>query len=368
MADFSLNNLMEDANSRLGKGTVIVGSDLKRDPPRLPFGVFAVDYATGGGAPIWGSTCLWGVDAGGKTSLAINAVASVARICWRCFKYLDFCECSTSPLRLKAFWGDAEGTFDRDWALSIGASPDDYYYALADYGEMYINLMEKALQADDCGLVVADSLAALTPVAEFEAASEDQQIGMQARMISKAVRTLKQRIIRERKREHPVCVIFTNQMRTKIGTMYGDPSTMPGGHALRHEFSLLLRIVQKSLTDSDKKRYVGRFKDKPPALRHSFAIKKEKVLTLSSMGEFVRVREEVAGLHAGEVDDYTVVANYAKTLELLHQTKEGWTCLGVHGKRLVDLQETWRNTPDEYLKLKQEIIIRAKRRLADARS
>lgn len=357
-----LNGVMEFANKEYGKGTVISGHELKRDPPRVPFGVFATDFASGGGLPVWGSTCLWGGESGGKTSLAINAVAAASMLCFRCFKYLQFCECSQNAVKLKSFWGDAEGTFDRDWASSIGAGPDEYYFALADYGEMYINITDKALQADDCGLVVVDSLAALTPVAEFDAASEDQQIGMQARMISRAVRVLKQRVIRERKRGHPISLLFTNQMRTKIGVMFGDPSTMPGGHALRHEFSLLLRCNKKALSDGDKKKYQAKGSDF--ASRHSFSIKKKKVLTLHGMGEYLRLSKDMNSLDmtAGQIDDFATVMAYAKKYGVVRQDG-GWVYDGERYKRQLDIAELWKEDKMQYLNAQMLIIDRAKERL-----
>jgi recombination protein RecA len=232
----NLDDIMNKSNEKYGQGTVFTGAMMKKDPPRLPSGIFAIDFATGGGFPIYNTTCLWGKESGGKSAIATKAVATASMICWKCFNVIPACTCSKNPLKMRSFWADVEGTMDRDWMNFLGAYPDTYLAALADYGEQYIDVAESALQADDCGLVVIDSLAALVPEKEFEAPSEDQFMGTQARMIGRAVRKLKQRLIREMKREHPCTVIFTNQLRMKIGVMYGDPETMSGGHAMKHEF------------------------------------------------------------------------------------------------------------------------------------
>lgn len=361
----SLNDLMGFANKSYGRGTVITGNELKRDPPRLPFGVFAIDFALGGGLPLYGTACLWGDESAGKTSLGINALASSERICWRCFNYLSKCVCSKSALKMGAFWADSEGTFDRDWATNIGADPKKYYYALADYGEMYVNLADSALQSDDCGLIVLDSLAALIPVAELDAAMEDQFMGNQAKLITRCVRKLRARINKERKNEHPCAVLFTNQMRKRIGMMFGDPSTMPGGHALRHEFSLLLRMTKKALNESDKTKYIDKKMGKERASRHSFAIKKEKVLTLSGSGEYVRIKSAIKdrGLEVGQIDDYNTVMNYAKEYDLLRKDRGRWKMPGKSASKLEDVKAYWKKFPVEYAIMQMEILSRAKKRL-----
>jgi RecA/RadA recombinase len=360
-----LETIAQEANEKFGDGTVITGSALVRDPPRLPFGVFAVDFATGGGCPIWGTTCLWGPEAGGKTSLAINAVSMVGRLCWGCFRLKDVCTCSGAPRPMKAVWLDVEGTFDREWANHIGAGPDDYFYALADYGEMYVNFAEKFLCSDECGLVVLDSLAALVPIREFEAGSEDQFIGNQAKMVTNCVRKIKQRLIRERKREHPCTVIFINQMRKKIGEMFGNPETMPGGHGMLHEFSLLLRIVQKALTEQDKKKFVDSKRKKDAATRHSFTIRKEKVLTLARTGEFIRLTDWIPELSLGRgvVDDHRTTLDCAKQYNILEKKGDNWRILGKKAKRQSDFLKLWRKDPGEYHRVQTEVLLTAKEEL-----
>jgi len=97
-----ISEVMESTNKQCGIGTLFKATGLKKDPPRLPSGIFAVDYATGGGFPIWGTSCLWGPESGGKTSIGSNAVKMTALICWNCFNLTDHCECSTKPLSMEA--------------------------------------------------------------------------------------------------------------------------------------------------------------------------------------------------------------------------------------------------------------------------
>ena len=365
----TLDDVQAQMNKQCGPGTVVTGRQLVTDPPRMPTGVFAVDYASGGGLPIWGTTCLWGPESGGKTTLAINAMATAQDLCWRCFLLQGQCECKEAALLMRSVWIDVEGTFDRDWAASVGADPDRYILALADYGEQYANVAERVLRADDCGLLVIDSLAALVPSAEMDAAAEDQFMALQARLIGRLVRTLKQRLIRERKRSHPCTIIFVNQMRSKIGVMFGSPETMPGGHGMRHEFSLLFRCVKKSL---DKKgpdaKYVDAKRGKNRADRFSFSIKKYKVQTLSGIGEYVRLTEDMAdlGMHKGQVDDFNVLMNYAKMYGIVEKDGSDWRYFKYKAKNLDQIKQVWMSQTGEKIRTQRAVVQRAKQRITEA--
>lgn len=366
----TLADVMEATNQNLGPGTLIKGTGLKKDPPRVPFGVFAVDYATGGGVPVYTSCCLWGPESGGKSSLAANVLSMGQKICWRCYDLLPFCSCSKKSIELGGVWLDIEGTIDRTWVADIGADPEKYHVAIADYGEQYINIGNSVLQADDCGVLVVDSLAALVPEDEFDAPAEQDFYALQARLIGKLIRKFKQRIVRERKREHPCIVIFINQMRTKIGVTFGSPETMPGGWGLRHENSLLLRCVKKVLDSSSDAKYKGdKSTDRDKAVRHAFAIKKEKVLTLAGSGEFVRIREGIPelGMTPGMVADHRTVLNYAKEFGILEKQggKNPWKYGKINARTLDQIIELWIKKPAYYFKAQMDIISAAKKRLQE---
>lgn len=362
----TLTQVAAAVNINCGVGTVVTGRELVTDPPRLPTGVFSVDYATGGGFPIWGSTCLWGPESGGKTTLAINAMAMAELMCWKCFHLASDCRCSATPLLMRSAWVDVEGTFDRDWAAFIGADPDRYVLCLAEYAEQYSNIAQQVIRADDCGLVVVDSLAALSPSAEMESAAEDQFIGLQARVIGRMVRNLKQRLIRERRRGHPCTIIFINQMRIKIGQMFGDPETMSGGWGMKHEFSLLLRCVKKSLKkDGPDKKYVDEKRKKNMADRYSFAIRKSKVATLAGVGEYVRLTEDIPGLglKKGQVDDFSTLLTYAKTYGIVHKDGSVWRFFNYKSPTLEQIKDAMIKNREVKMKTQSSVIEKAKAQL-----
>ena len=143
-------------------------------------------------------------------------------------------------------------------------------------------------------------------------------------------------------------------------------NTMAGGHAMFHEFSLVLRISQISLNDADKTKFRVKKADKSAATRHSFSIKKEKVLTMASAGEFVRIRDDLQELDLtkGMVDDFSTVMNYAKEYGLMEKDGQKWKCMGKTASKQTDFQTYWKRFPKEYLHLQKEILKRAKERLS----
>lgn len=362
-------DLREVQNKKYGAGTIRTGKELQRDPPRLPTGVFSVDMITGGGLPLWGSSCMWGPESGGKTTLTMNAVAMAGKLCWRCFRLADFCECSESALRMSTYWGEVEGTLDRDWAERVGMDMERVHVGYADYGEQHINIADQTITADDCGLVVIDSLAALVPAGEMDSEAEQGFIGKQAHMIGRMVRKLKQRMIQERKNGHPVAIIFTNQLRMKIGQMFGDPETMSGGHGMKHEFSLLLRCSKKSLTDPDKKKFKsGTTTGKDLGTRHSVSIRKAKVLTFGRVAEYVRATAPISelGLNIGQVDDYATVMTHAKKCGIVEKVGAKWHLMGIQANTLDQIKTLWQTKP-EYYWLVQRAIIDALKEEMDSR-
>jgi len=258
-------------------------------------------------------------------------------------------------------------TYDRDWAGKIGADPDRYLLALAEDGEQYIDIAQTALKAEDCGLVVFDSLAALSPAAEMEAAASDKFMAIQAQMIGRAVRNIKQQLIRERKKGHPCCVLFVNQLRVKIGQMFGDPETMSGGYGMKHEFSLLLRCAKRTLKkDGPDKKYIDDHRKKNMADRFAFSIRKAKIQTIAGLGEYVRVSEDIPelGLTKGQVDDFSTLMTYAKTYGIVRKEGNEWRYFGYKAKNLDGIKEVWQKNLSEKMKTQREIIDRAKERLA----
>jgi len=357
-----LKNVMDIYNRRYGPGTITLG-ETKLDPPRMPVGIFAVDFAIGGGLPIWSTTNLWGPEGGGKSTMALQAVATSQNYCWTCYHPVKYCLCEKGPSLKDSVWGNVEGTFDKEWAEAVGVDTKRVYVADLDYGEQYFNALESVLRSPECGLVVIDSIAALISEAEFDAPSEDQFIGKSARLWTAGVKKLRQRLNRERKVGHSCALVLTNQVRVKIGVAYGDPETQPGGWAVKHENHLLLRCGRKSLSKEKDSRYIDGERNKEMAARQTFTIRKDKIVTLQGSGEYIRLKEDIAthGLKKGMVDDSTTLMTYAKQYGVVTKGEDGVLRYFKHkAKKEEDIKTLWKQKRDEYLRTCAEVINRAR--------
>jgi hypothetical protein len=158
--------------------------------------------------------------------------------------------------------------------------------------------------------------------------------------------------------------------------MFGDPEIMPGGHAARHEMSLLFRCVKKSIGSKKKKEEEGEDEEvsaekidiasmKEKASRHAFSIKKEKVLTLDKSGEFLLIKSNHPDLNLkrGLIDDFNAVMNFAKEFKVVEKTGSGYRYFNYRAKNLDDVRKVWNARPEEYIRTEIEIINRAKQRL-----
>jgi len=362
--DSSVAGVIDAVNSKFGEKTMTFGASHKPDPYRIPSGIFALDLCTSGGLPVWHSTCFGGPESSGKTSAAGDVIAMAQKLCWRCFKLS--CQCSQPSIRQKVVLENIEGTYDPLWFSNIGVDTESLVVVEADYGEQYSDIGESVLSADDCGLLVVDSLATLVPEAEFDASASDDFYAIQAKLIGRMVRRLKQRLIREKKRGHPCAVLFINQARTKIGAMkWENAEIMPGGHQMKHEFSLLVRFGKRALEASDKTKFIDETRGKLQTVtRHSMEITKNKVAIISRTGEFLRSTEfiEKYGLRPGQVDDTSVIINYAKAYDVLVKGASKWEMFDAKYTNLKEVIDFLKD-PVNRASVCGEIIDRAKHRI-----
>jgi recombination protein RecA len=187
---------------------------------------------------------------------------------------------------------------------------------------MAVDVTDAVIGSAESSLVVIDSIAALAPMKEVEASAEDNFVGLQARLVGGMIRKVTSALIRERKRGHYVTVLFINQFRTKIGVMYGDPRTVPGGKAL--EYSTTVQITMKNKEQSGKD---ARDVEAVTHNEHAFTITKNKMNHGPRTGEFklIRVPDEEYGLEPGDVDDAHTLLAYAKKFGAYGGGGSKWT-------------------------------------------
>ena len=233
--DDALGRALSQIEKAYGKGSIMrLGSKAIVDVETIPTGSIGLDYALGiGGLPRGRVVEIFGPEMSGKTTLTLHAVANAQK-----------------AGGVAAFI-DAEHAVDPAYARNLGVDLDNLLISQPDTGEQALDIVEQLVRSNAVDIIAIDSVAALTPRAELEGGMEDQQVGLQARLMSKALRKLAGAISKSK-----TCVVFVNQIRMKIGVMFGNPETTPGGRALKFYASVRLDI-RKITSIKEGERIVG---------------------------------------------------------------------------------------------------------------
>ena len=218
-----------------GKGAIMkLGDRAAVDVDAIPSGSLALDYALGiGGYPKGRIIEIFGPESSGKTTLALHAIAQCQAKDGRC-----------------AFI-DAEHAIDPVYAKNLGVNTDELLLAQPDNGEQALEICEVLVSSGAIDLIVIDSVAALVPQAELDGEMSDNQVGLQARLMSKAMRKLSGAM-----NQNNCTAIFINQLREKVGVMFGNPETTPGGRALKF-YASVRRDIRKSESSKDGTAIIG---------------------------------------------------------------------------------------------------------------
>ena len=207
---------------QFGKGSIMqLGTSAERADIRIvPSGSVLLDAAMGvGGYPRGRITEIYGPESSGKTTLALHAIAEAQQ------------------LGGIAAFIDAEHALDPTYAQQLGVDIDDLWVAQPDHGEQALEIVESLIRSGAMDVIVVDSVAALTPRAEIEGDMGDSHMGLQARLMSQALRKLTATIAKS-----GTCLIFINQIRMKIGVMFGNPETTTGGNALKFYSTIRIEV------------------------------------------------------------------------------------------------------------------------------
>lgn len=221
----ALQMTMDRLEKSYGKGTIMkLGDNAVEDVDVISTGSLTLDLALGiNGYPKGRVIEIYGPESSGKTTLTIHAIA----------------ECQKQG-GIAAFI-DAEHAFDPSYAKALGVDVDNLIISQPDNGEQALEIADNLIRSGAIDLLIVDSVAALTPKAEIEGEMSDSQMGLQARLMSKALRKLTSSI-----KKANCCTIFINQLREKIGVMFGNPETTTGGNALKFYASVRIDIRRAS--------------------------------------------------------------------------------------------------------------------------
>lgn len=288
----ALDAALEQVEKVYGKGSIMrLGQVEKTDIGAIPTGSISLDLAIGiGGVPRGRIIEIYGPESSGKTTLALSIAAQAQK-----------------EGGVVAFV-DAEHALDPSWAEKIGVNLNDLLVSQPSFGEQALDIVDTLVRSNAVDVIVVDSVAALTPKDELEGNMDDTSVGLQARMMSKAMRKLTGAINTSR-----TTVIFINQIREKIGVTYGSPETQPGGRALK--FAASVRLDIRRVTGiMDGERAIGN--------RVRVKVVKNKVAAPFAKVEFdIMFTEGIS--YTGDVLDLAVVAK-------IIQKSGAWFAYGNH--------------------------------------
>jgi recombination protein RecA len=227
-----LESTLSQIERKFGKGSVMkFTSDSVQAIDVIPSGSISLDIATGiGGIPRGRITEIYGPESSGKTTLTLHIIAEAQK------------------RGGKAVFIDAEHAFDPKYAKAIGVKLEDLIISQPDYGEQALEIAETLIRSGAVDVVVIDSVAALVPKAELEGDLEDFNVGLHARLMSKAMRILKGSVNKSK-----TALILINQIREKVGVMFGNPETTTGGRAIKFFADMRLEVRKKDIKDAGEK-------------------------------------------------------------------------------------------------------------------
>jgi recombination protein RecA len=319
----ALDLAISQIEKQFGKGSIMkLGSERTLQVPSIPTGSIGLDHALGiGGVPRGRVVEIYGPEASGKTTLALTIIAQAQRAGGT------------------AVFIDAEHAFPAEFSTIIGVDLDNLHVSQPTTGEEALEIADQLVRSGAVDVVVVDSVAALVPKAEIEGEMGDSHMGLQARLMSQALRKLTSSVSRSN-----TCVIFINQLRMRIGVMFGNPETTTGGNALKFYSSVRLDI-----------RRIASIKDRDEIIGNRVKVKvaKNKVAAPFKVIEFDIYYDEGIS-RTGEILDISVEQNLVE--------KSG-TWFSYKGERLGQGRENARAFLKEHPEVLADLEVRAREAL-----
>jgi recombination protein RecA len=328
--DKNLSLVLGQIKKEFGKGSIMyLGDDtFHADIPTISTGALALDIALGiGGVPRGRIVEVYGPEASGKTTLCLHVIANAQKASGTCAII------------------DAEHAIDPLYSQKIGVNLDQLLISQPDCGEDALNIAESLIKSNAIDVLVIDSVAALVPKAEIEGQMGDSHMGLQARLMSQALRKITGAVSRSR-----TCVIFTNQIRSKIGVMFGSPETTTGGNALKFYSSVRMDIRRIAAIKDNKGEIVGN--------RTRVKVVKNKLASPFKIAEFdIQFSEGIS--RAGSILDVAI------DMGILDK-RGSW--FSMDGDQLGQGREQTKDYIAQNLELQNKILFKIKEKLAGTKT
>lgn len=354
------SDLLKKIQKKHGKTILTKGQDFKiKRVPRIPTGIFFLDYALGGGFPAGRVNIIWGHKSTGKTAVCIRTLGNAQKLCANCCTrdYMDpetgevhecFCGDYREPV---CAYLDVEGTWDHEWAEVMGVDTSKMLLSVPEYAEQTLDIAEALLRSGEVDFLVIDSIAFLTPSKEIEESTGKALQAEQARVLGRGIRKFVSALnyMGNHYGRRPT-VLFTNQIRMKIGLLFGNPETTSGGHA--PGFSATTEV----------KTYGGKYEmddvtGRPLHVDLSFRVEKNKSSSARIEGEWRLMLADTDVKSKGDVYEEPGMVEQAIKIGLVEKEGNGWTCLGEKYKSKSLIAQKLMTDP-EFKKLFGDALLR----------
>ena len=322
----TVGELAKEFQNDYGVGAAKTG-DKYEAVERIPSGVLSFDVATGGGFPKGKISEVFGKEHSGKTTLVLKAIAMNQKI---------------KPDETNVFI-DMEGTFEGPWFERLGGDPKELLVLKPLYAEQACDMLyELVMQAEDVGVIALDSIAALMSTAELDASAEKKFMGGAAQEIGKMIRKSLVALTKAEHEERKPTLILLNQVRQKMGMVFGDPETTPGGDIAKFMSTLRVRLYGKAVMDSKVS------KTKPSIHATTGAIKKCRANYTRREFEYDMIVSPHKGLLPGQIDDWGYIEKNLEQYGLKEKGPggKGWVIMGENYKTITECKERFMSDPD----------------------
>ena len=327
LAQFMASDFLKKVKKAHGAHIIDQASNGLTVQGRIPTGVFGLDYGLAGGWAAGRINTVFGHESTGKSLLATLAVAEVQNRCSNCYAPADHAAgvctgCGDYRTFIPAYI-DTEGTFDKAWAQKLGVDTERLMLSQPEYAEQSLDIMDALLRSGEVDFLVLDSLAFLVPAKEIEESVAKDLMGRQAAVIGrgtrKAVAALNELANAEGRRP---TILFTNQIRYKLGVMFGNPETVPGGKGPRFAASVEVKLLKgKPKMDS-----VTGF---PLYTEVGFRVEKNKTGPAKYEGDFRLFQSDTEFKGKGSIMDEHTMIKQAERVGFVEREGTGWRCKGT---------------------------------------
>jgi len=319
-------DLIQKIRKKHGKNILTPADEFRiRSVSRIPSGIFFYDYALGGGFPAGRTNIVWGHKSTGKTAICLRTLGNAQKLCANCYTFPDAetgkCECGKFRETICAFL-DVEGSWDQEWATLHGVNTERVLLSVPEYAEQTLDIAEALLRSGDVDFLVIDSLAFLAPSKEIEESTAKALQAEQARVLGRGIRKFGAALnyMGNQTGRRPT-LLFTNQIRMKVGLLFGNPETQPGGHA--PGFS----------ATTETKTFGGKYEmddvtGRPVYVDMGFRVEKNKSAGAKIEGEWRLMLADTTIKHKGEVYEEPAMVDMAIKIGLVEKEGNGWLWQG----------------------------------------